>query len=89
MFKEKDWKNFANYYIHVKTERKNTKELLIKFENDQELVGVIEGLVGKNTLDWIERKIPALDNIRPIDCIGNKSEIKKLKKMLMNMAEWV
>ena len=89
MLKEKDWEKFANYYTSIEIDRKNTKKLLSKFNNDHELVGVIEGLIGENTLDWIERKIPALDNIRPVDCIGNKSKVEKLKKMLMNMSEWV
>ncbi len=52
---------------------------------DEALAYVIGGIFGDVALAWIEREIPALDNLRPMDCLGNTGLEKRLKTMLMRM----
>ncbi|KNH16360.1 hypothetical protein ACS77_28570 [Pseudomonas syringae] len=46
-------------------------------------------LYGKRGLEeglwWIEQQVPALDNIRPADCLKDPKLIKRLRTALMRM----
>lgn len=77
------WKNFYTLYENLPDTLHHNK--LNELFNDITLVKVIEGKMGKTAMDWIARKIPALDNLRPIDCIDNTALLKRLKTMLMRM----
>jgi hypothetical protein len=74
-FNENNWVKFYEYFKNHKT--KNTEKLLEKLNGNIELVEVIEGVVGDVAIEWIDRKIPALNNIKPIDCTNDE----KLTKM--------
>jgi hypothetical protein len=77
------WKKMAELCKGIKT--RNTKELLNLLDNDINLVNVIEARVGESSLFWIKRKIPALNNLRPVDCINNDTLLKRLKECLLRM----
>ena len=77
------WNNFAKICENIKTN--NTEKLLEIFNNDIKLVNVIEYRLLDTSMHWIESKIPALNNIRPIDCINNKKLLKSLKECLLRM----
>ncbi|PFH29817.1 MULTISPECIES: antitoxin Xre/MbcA/ParS toxin-binding domain-containing protein [Burkholderia] len=34
---------------------------------------------------WINSRVPALDDIRPVDCVGNPDGVKRLRVCLMRM----
>ena len=85
-FDEVAWGKLAEFYKNIDSPRKNTEELLLKLGNDIQLVRVIEGIVGESALEWIERKIPALNYGKPVNYVKNKKKSNKLKKLLMNMA---
>ena len=80
------WANLANLYKELPNSN-NTFVLkdILKDDNNLLLTKVIEGKVGDVALDWIYRKIPALNNLRPIDCIDSPILYKRLKTMLMRM----
>ncbi|QLG96198.1 hypothetical protein HZF02_31625 [Pseudomonas yamanorum] len=46
-------------------------------------------LRGKRGLEeglwWIEQKVPALNNITPLDCLANPTLVKRLRTALMRM----
>ena len=77
------WENFAKICKNIET--KQTKELLTLLNNDIKLVNVIEYRVLENSLDWITRNIPALNNLRPIDCVNDNNLLKRLKECLLRM----
>ena len=77
------WENFAKICKNIET--KHTKELLTLLNNDIKLVNVIEYRVLENSLDWITRNIPALNNLRPIDCVNDDNLLKRLKECLLRM----
>ena len=80
---DKVWKKFAKICSNIKT--KNTKKLLSLFNNNIEVVNVIEYRNMETSLKWIELEIPALNNLKPIDCIKNKKLLKRLKECLLRM----
>jgi hypothetical protein len=77
------WEKFAELCKDIKTN--NTNELLNLLNNDIKLVNVIEWRVRENSLYWIKEKIPALNNLRPIDCIDNGILLNRLKECLLRM----
>ena len=80
---EKHWKKFAKEYKNIKT--KNTNKLLELLNYNIKLVNVIEGIIGNTSLKWIKRNIPALNNLRPVDCIKSSKLLKRLKECLLRM----
>lgn len=87
-FDEDAWTVFVKYCKEIDIQRNDTSELLKKMGNDIELVTVIEGILGEVALEWIERKIPALNNGKPVSFVKNKEQAEELKTMLMRMTEW-
>jgi hypothetical protein len=82
-YDENNWKKFSelckDYHSH------NTEKLIEKLNMDIELSKVVDKVVGESAVDWINRKIPALNNITPIECIRNRRLKNRLKEMLMRM----
>ena len=53
---------------------------------DLDLAVVLRGKRGlKEGLWWIDHKVPALDNVRPADCLEDPRLIKRLRTALMSM----
>lgn len=46
------------------------------------LACVIYGTIGSGAIDWLDRKVPVLDNIRPLDCVNDPVLIKRLREAL-------
>lgn len=47
------------------------------------LASVIYGTIGRRGAEWLDRKVPALDDLRPLDCINDPALIKRLREALM------
>ena len=62
-----------------------TSRLVAILNGDIFLAKTIEGVVGDSSMEWIERKIPALDNLTPLNCIDNPMLYNRLKTVLMRM----
>ncbi|MDR0731724.1 MAG: hypothetical protein LBF63_08650 [Treponema sp.] len=82
-YNENNWKKFSELCKGYHSN--NTEKLIEKLNMDIELSKVIDKAVGKNAVDWINRKIPALNNITPIECLRNRKLKNRLKVMLMRM----
>lgn len=80
---DESWNNFYKLYKDIPN-TSHYSELKTIF-NDITLIKVIEGKIGATSLDWIVIKIPALDDLSPIDCVNDPILIKRLKTMLMRM----
>ncbi|GHU18520.1 hypothetical protein FACS189475_04140 [Betaproteobacteria bacterium] len=81
-YDDNTWSKFAECFKNIKT--KNTKYLLELFDNNIELVNVIEWRT-EDSLYWIKAKVPALNNLRPVDCIKDDDLLKRLKVCLLRM----
>lgn len=79
------WIRFSKLY----EEYKNLEEVIKlsgKFNGDLVLASVIYGKMGEDYyLKWIEKKIPALDYLTPLDCNDDLTLVMRLKEMLMRM----
>ena len=60
-------------------------EFLRQQLDDEELAKVVWATIGVTSVEWIYREVPALDNIKPIDCLCNEALIKRLKVCLLRM----
>jgi hypothetical protein len=82
-YNENNWKNFSKQYKNYHSD--NTEKLIEKLKMDIELANVIDCIIGKNAVGWINEKIPELNNLRPIECIKNRKLENRLKEMLIQM----
>jgi hypothetical protein len=70
----KNWESFA------------AKEKLIEEVNgNEDIAKVIAFRVGNNFMDWMNREIPALENMTPRWCIQHPENINGLKELLLRM----
>jgi hypothetical protein len=82
-YNENNWKKFSELCKDYHSN--NVEKLVEKLNMDIELSKVIDKIVGETAVDWIDRKIPALNNIAPVECIKNRKLKNRLKEMLMRM----
>lgn len=61
------------------------KDELLKLVGSIELARPIAFHCGSYFVEWLNKKIPALDHITPIECLSSESGIKRLKSCLMRM----
>jgi len=59
--------------------------LIDKLNGEKELAIVIWGEFKESAFNWITKKIPALDNISPMDCLNDENLINRLKVCLLRM----
>lgn len=80
---EEDWILFSDLYRNI-PHAEISKELESIFK-DRSVAIVIAGILGNSSREWINKKIPALDNLRPVDCVNDPKLQKRLRTMLMRM----
>lgn len=57
-----------------------------KMEGARDLAIVVNGKIGvRGGLEWSERKIKMLDNLRPVDCLDDPGLIKRLRQYLIEL----
>lgn len=81
---DESWNQFTSYYRDLPSTN-NLLELKKMLNNDEVLAKTIDGLVGQTATSWIMRSIPALDDLRPIDCLNSINLLNRLRTMLMRM----
>lgn len=80
---EEEWITFSDLYRN-KPEAAIPNELENIFK-DRSVAIVIAGILENTSLEWINKKIPALDNLRPVDCVDDPGLQKRLRTMLMRI----
>lgn len=81
------WNNFVSIFPKSSSIKpcEYYDELYRSLNYKEDLAIVIYELVGfENSLDWINKKNPALDGLRPIDCL-ECDLLNRLKVMLMRL----
>ncbi|WP_034912091.1 MULTISPECIES: hypothetical protein [Erwinia] len=65
----------------------NAHLLAEKLNGYLDLAVIIYGKRGiKEALWWIEQEVPALEGIRPVDCLKDPSLLKRLRECVMRMS---
>ena len=84
-FTDDNWNEFSNIFNLSYIVGKEEILLREKISNNDKMSTIIYQIHGSESLNWIYSKVPALDNLRPIDCITNDNLKKRLKVCLMRM----
>lgn len=78
------WMEFSEMFDEFRDDP-NVIELAKLFGDQIDLAVVIFGKVGPGYKNWINSKIPALENISPTECVSDATLMKRLREMLMRM----
>ncbi len=79
------WQAFASLYMQ-EYEDANCRLLADSLGGQIDIASIIYGKRGiQEALWWIEQSVPALDDLRPIDCLDSPVLLKRLKTALMRM----
>jgi hypothetical protein len=84
-FEPEKWMKFSRLFENIPNDLEIKKELLEILEDDILLANVIYHVIGKNSINWINNKVPALDNLTPKECLKNLEFKNRLKECLMRM----
>jgi len=79
------WKEFVKLFDNELESFDSKKELLVELNFNIDLAKVIFGIHKESSLNWIDKKIPALNNLSVKDCLHSELLCKRLKTMLMRM----
>lgn len=64
----------------------NARLLAEKLEGHLDLAVIIYGKRGiKEASWWIEREVPELERVKPVDCLKNPELLKRLRECVMRM----
>jgi len=80
-----NWKEFVELYEEFWSENDFQDSLLKELNNDLDIAKVVYGKFPSNTLKIIKQKVPALDDLKIIDCVNSKQLILRLRECLMRM----
>lgn len=56
-----------------------------KLKNDEYLTYVIYYHLDSDSLDWVERQVPALNHLTPLECLESESLTLRLREALLRM----
>ncbi|WP_024470190.1 hypothetical protein [Treponema pedis] len=65
------------------TDKSILDKLKRKLKDNDDIAYVAYYLFYNDSLNWIERRIPALDNLMPIECLESKELIDRLREVLL------
>jgi len=77
------WETFTKVYDEIPKESRELINLFFELNYKFDLTLVIYGKLGSGSLNWINNKIPALNNLSPKECLNDDILERRLKVMLM------
>lgn len=79
------WQAFASLYTQEYDDA-NSRALADVLSGHLDIASIIYGKRGiKEAFWWIEQSVPALDGLRPLDCLADPVLLRRLKTALMRM----
>ncbi|MCU5771728.1 hypothetical protein N5923_08865 [Erwiniaceae bacterium BAC15a-03b] len=82
---DEKWKNCADFYAEDYLDD-NARLLAKKLDGNLDLAVIIYGKIGlKEGLWWVEREVPALEGVKPVDCLKDPELLKRLRECVMRM----
>jgi hypothetical protein len=82
---QSSWDKFIEVFDKNWKNSEFQKTLLLKVDNRIDLAKVIDYHIGETSLNWLDKNIPALDNLTPLECLKSEKIINRLKVCLMRM----
>lgn len=82
---EAEWIKFAYSFKNEWGICPNEDEIIRHLNGNKDIAMVAFGINFETTLEWIDTKIPALNNLTPKECLNDSLLMNRLKSMLMRM----
>jgi len=79
------WKKYVQLCEQFWNGKDYQLDLLKELKYEYEIAVVVNHNLGKSALIWIYNSIPALENLKPIECLENESLKVRLKMCLWRM----
>lgn len=80
------WNNLVNWSTENYWTNSDSQKLLEQtLNNHTDIAKVVYARFGEASLEWVHRKVPALDNLSPLSCLETPELIKRLKEALSRM----
>ncbi|MGH8781194.1 hypothetical protein [Paraburkholderia sp.] len=80
---DENWDDLEKLVLKEYKDIPEVRKILAKLGEDLGLACVIYATIGHGGAAWLDRKIPVLDDLRPLDCINDPVLIKRLREALM------
>ncbi|MEN5232469.1 hypothetical protein [Sphingobacterium faecium] len=81
----KGWNDLVDLAETSWTNSESQKLLEQKLDNHTDIAKVLYARLGEESLDWVYRKVPALDGLSPLACLETPKLIQRLKEALCRM----
>ncbi|WP_143331226.1 hypothetical protein [Burkholderia aenigmatica] len=82
---DESWEQFSSLFAKY-IDLPEVKELATDLNGHIDLAYTIYWVAGpKSAKKWIDSNVPALDGIRPVDCVNDPELVKRLRVCLMRM----
>ncbi len=82
---EQSWLAYTKMFDEVWQNTEFQNELLELLNGQVDLAQVIYYHNQENSINWLTKKVPALNGVTPIACLHDKTLVKRLKECLMRM----
>ncbi len=82
---EERWLEFSELFKEFWNDSDSQIDLLELCNKQKDIAMVIYYHTGNNYKKWLNSKVPALDNLMPIECFNDEILIKRLKVCLRRM----
>ncbi|MDN7881330.1 hypothetical protein [Burkholderia aenigmatica] len=82
---DESWEQFSSLFAKY-IDLPEVKELATDLNGHIDLAYTIYWVAGpESAKEWIDSNVPALDGIRPVDCVNDPELVKRLRVCLMRM----
>jgi len=81
------WKDFVDA-LRSRWESNIITDELSSLIDDPDLCVAIWGCLHRQSIDWLYRDVPALDDMRPVDLIGSDVGRENIKTILISNPWW-
>lgn len=80
---DENWRDLEKLALKEYKDVPEVREISAKLGGNLGLACVIYGTIGHVGAEWLDLKVPVLDDLRPLDCINDPVLIKRLREALM------
>jgi len=80
---DENWEALEELALREHKDVPKVAEISEKLGGNLGLACVIYGTIGVGAIEWLYRRIPVLDGIRPLDCVNDPILMRRLREALM------
>ncbi len=84
---DRAWHEFVDAAPAGYDEYSEAEELESALSGHRDLAVVVYALIGRGARAWIQSKNRMLDDLAPVDCLADRTLLRRLRSMLMMMPQ--